>query len=80
MEYRKYLDVNSFVDWYLVNEIAKNNDAVFWSSCYMNVSPNGKIKMGPLWDFDIAFGNINYNNNQLATWTLVLGLSELRMK
>ncbi|MFQ7088263.1 MAG: hypothetical protein ACLRTD_28295 [Bacteroides sp.] len=23
--------------------------------------------MGPLWDFDIAFGNINYNNNQLAT-------------
>ena len=65
--YRKYLDVNSFVDWYLVNEIAKNNDAVFWSSCYMNVSPNGKIKMGPLWDFDIAFGNINYNNNQLAT-------------
>ncbi|MBX3257344.1 MAG: CotH kinase family protein [Chitinophagaceae bacterium] len=61
--YAKYLDVNSFVDWYLINEIARNNDAVFYSSCYMNLAPGGKLKMGPLWDFDIAFGNINYNGN-----------------
>lgn len=63
--YKKYLDVNSFVDWYLINEIAKNNDAVFFSSCYMNLMPGGKIKMGPIWDFDIAFGNVNYNQNQV---------------
>lgn len=62
--YRKYLDVESFVDWYLINEIAKNNDAIFFSSCYMNLLPGGKLKMGPIWDFDIAFGNVNYNNNQ----------------
>jgi len=62
--YRKYLDVNSFVDWYLINEISKNNDAIFFSSCYMNLTPGGKLKMGPIWDFDIAFGNINYNENQ----------------
>ena len=61
--YAKYLDTSSFVDWYLVNEIAKNNDACFWTSCYMNLSREGKLKMGPLWDFDIAFGNVNYNNN-----------------
>lgn len=61
--YSKYLDVESFVDWYLINEIAKNNDACFFSSCYMNLSRGGKIKMGPLWDFDIAFGNVNYNGN-----------------
>jgi hypothetical protein len=64
--YRKYLDVESFVDWYLINEIAKNNDAIFFSSCYMNLVPGGKLKMGPIWDFDIAFGNINYNDNQHA--------------
>lgn len=64
--YKKYLDVESFVDWYLINEIAKNNDAVFESSCFMNLKPGGKLKMGPIWDFDIAFGNINYNNNQVA--------------
>ncbi len=61
--YAKYLDVSSFVDWYLINEIAKNNDACFFTSCYMNLSREGKLKMGPLWDFDIAFGNVNYNNN-----------------
>jgi len=60
--YRKYIDIESFVDWYLVNEITKNNDAIFFSSCYMNYAPGGKLKMGPVWDFDLAFGNINTNN------------------
>ena len=59
--YTKFLDINSFIDWYLINEIAKNNDACFYSSCYMNLSKDGKLKMGPLWDYDIAFGNVNYN-------------------
>lgn len=61
--WQKYLDMDSFVDWYLINEIAKNNDAVFFTSCYMNLQRGGKLKMGPLWDFDIAFGNVNYNGN-----------------
>lgn len=60
--YAKYLDVASFVDWYLINEISKNNDAIFWTSCYMNLSRGGKLKMGPLWDYDIAFGNVNYGD------------------
>lgn len=61
--YAKYLDVQSFVDWYVINEIAKNNDAIFYTSCYMHLAKDGKLKMGPLWDYDIAFGNINYNGN-----------------
>ena len=65
--YVKYMDVSSFVDWYLINEIAKNTDALFWTSCYMNLARDGKLKMGPLWDFDIAFGNVNYNNNNKPT-------------
>lgn len=55
--YTKYIDVASFVDWYLINEITKNNDACFYSSCYMHLARGGKLKMGPLWDYDIAFGN-----------------------
>jgi hypothetical protein len=62
--YSKYIDVDSFVDWYIINEISKNNDAIFFSSVYMNYVSGGKLKMGPIWDFDIAFGNINYNNNE----------------
>ena len=61
--WRKYMDMESFVDWYLINEIARNNDAVFFSSCYMSLPRNGRLKMGPLWDFDIAFGNVDYNDN-----------------
>lgn len=60
--WQKYLDINSFVDWYLINEISKNLDALFWSSCYMNLKRGGKLKMGPVWDFDVAFGNINQDN------------------
>lgn len=61
--WQKYIDMDSFVDWYLINELARNNDAVFFSSCYMNLQRGGKLKMGPVWDFDLAFGNINYNNS-----------------
>lgn len=60
--WQKYMDMDSFVDWYLINEIAKNSDANFWSSCYMNLKRGEKLKMGPIWDFDIAFGNMNLND------------------
>ena len=62
--YAKYIDVNSFVDWYLINEITKNNDAIFFSSVYLNLTPGEKLKMGPVWDFDISLGNIDYNGNE----------------
>jgi len=60
--YPKYIDVDSFVDWYLINEITKNQDARSYSSIYLNVIPGEKIKMGPIWDFDLAFGNVNYSD------------------
>jgi spore coat protein CotH len=61
--YWKYFDVNSIVDWYLANEITKNNDAIFFSSVYMYYNPtNKKFCMGPLWDYDIALGNVNYGS------------------
>lgn len=69
------LDVDSFVDWYLVNEIAKNNDAIFFSSCYMNISLDGKLKMGPVWDFDIAYGNVYYNGNDVPSGLYIMDAS-----
>ncbi|MEL7221934.1 MAG: CotH kinase family protein, partial [Bacteroidota bacterium] len=62
--YPKYLDVASFVDFYLINEITRNNDAAFVTSVYLNYVPGGTLKMGPIWDFDISMGNINYNGNE----------------
>lgn len=56
MGWQKYMDIDSFVDWYLINEIAKNYDAVFMHNCYMYKKNGEKLKMGPLWDFRNAFG------------------------
>lgn len=56
--WQKYMDIDSFVDWYIINEIAKNYDALgLYTSCYLNLKRDGKLKMGPLWDFDVTFGN-----------------------
>jgi len=62
--YAKYIDVDSFIDWYLISEITKNVDSKDYSSIFLNVIPGGKVKMGPLWDFDLAFGNVNYADSQ----------------
>lgn len=55
--WKSMIDMDSFVEWYLIKEITKDNDAIFWSSCYMNLKRGEKLKMGPLWDFDISMGN-----------------------
>lgn len=62
--YAKYIDLPSFVDWYLISEIVKNQDSKDFSSIFLHVIPGEKIKMGPLWDFDLAFGNVNYSPAQ----------------
>lgn len=67
--YAAYIDVDSFVRWYIVNEIFSNVDANMWSSCWMYKPRDGKLFMGPLWDFDLAAGNVNYNNAfQTSGW------------
>ena len=62
--YKKYINLESFIDWYLISEITKNVDSRWYSSIYLNVMPGEKIKMGPLWDFDLAFGNTDYADTQ----------------
>ena len=57
--YQQFIDVDSFVDFFLLNELSHNPDA-YRLSTYMHKKRNGKLKMGPIWDFNIAFGNVNY--------------------
>lgn len=54
--YAAHLNVESLIDWYLVQELTKNNDAMFINSVYFYSPAGGKITFGPLWDFDLAFG------------------------
>jgi len=58
--YRKYLDVKSFIDYFLVNELSRNNDG-FKKSVFFYKDKNsndGKLKAGPVWDFDWAWKNL----------------------
>jgi hypothetical protein len=60
--YRKYADVSSFVDFMIVNEVSKNVDG-YRLSTFLHKDKNskgGKLKMGPVWDFNLGFGNANY--------------------
>lgn len=52
------INLDSFADWWIVEELAKNTDSQFYSSCYMYFDPDDKkFHMGPVWDFDLGFGN-----------------------
>ncbi len=62
--YRRYMDMESFAEWYVVNEIAKNADAAFFTSCFMHCRRGGRLTMGPLWDFSCAFGG--YKDNEFG--------------
>lgn len=55
-DYVNYIDVDSFIDAWLVNELTLNYDA-HRSSLFFHKPRNGKLKMGPLWDFDRSMGN-----------------------
>lgn len=54
--YADYIDMQSFVDFFILNEISANPDA-YRLSTFMHKDRDQKLKMGPIWDFNIAFGN-----------------------
>ena len=51
-----YADMDSFVDYFLFSEFANSPDA-YRSSCYFTMLKDQRIAMGPIWDYDLAFGN-----------------------
>lgn len=55
-DYENYIDVGSFVDFFILNELSANPDA-YRLSTYLHKYQNSKLAMGPVWDFNIAFGN-----------------------
>lgn len=52
-----YIDLHSFVSYYLINELSKNMDGNLCRSTFMALKSDGKLYFENLWDFDLAFGN-----------------------
>lgn len=59
--YQKYIDINSFIDYMIINEISKNVDG-YRLSAFLYKDKNEKINAGPIWDFNLGYGNANYYN------------------
>lgn len=57
--YAAYIDVDSFIDFFILNEISNNIDG-YRISTFMYKDRNEKLKMGPIWDFNLAWGNADY--------------------
>jgi hypothetical protein len=55
--WRAHLDERSAVDYVLLAELFGNQDT-FFSSTYVHLRSDGRLAMGPVWDFDLSAGNV----------------------
>jgi subtilisin-like proprotein convertase family protein len=62
--YQKYIETGSFVDYFILSELSRNVDAYRLATFLYkdNISKSGKLQIGPVWDFGIAFHNCNYSD------------------
>ena len=51
-EYMQYLDIESFADWWIALELTGNTEIKHPKSTYVHKDKGGKLKAGPVWDFD----------------------------
>lgn len=72
--YAQYLNVGSFVDYIILNELSRNVDGYRLSS-YLTKQKNsngGKLIAGPVWDYNFSFGNAGYYEaERIEGWQLL---------
>ena len=57
--FRKYIDEDSFIDFFILNELSNNVDG-YRLSTYLQKDRDEKLVIGPIWDFNLSFGNADY--------------------
>lgn len=71
--FRAFSDELSFIDFLLINELSKNVDG-YRISTFLHkkkFSEGGKLFAGPLWDFNLGWGNANYcQGGQTSGWEI----------
>ena len=55
--WEELIDLDSWVDWFIATELTFNTESAFYRSCYLWKRAGGRLMLGPVWDFDMAFGN-----------------------
>jgi hypothetical protein len=63
--YRQFINLESFYHYFIFQELANNVDAYSLSTFFYKDrdSTDGKLTMGPLWDFNHSFGNVDYGGS-----------------
>ena len=62
-DYARYVDVSSWIDFIILQEIAKNIDGNMKTSCYMYKDrDDDHLYMTAPWDFDLAYGRVSWDN------------------
>lgn len=64
--YQAYIDVDTFIDAQWLLEISKQVDGYVFST-YFHKDRAGRLRAGPLWDFNISLGNADYATGDRAT-------------
>lgn len=67
--YQNYMDVASFIDYFILNEVSKNVDGYRISTFLYKKrdTDGGKLHMGPVWDYNLGFGNADYCTSGTTT-------------
>lgn len=71
--YAKYINVDSFIDYLIMQELTRNVDGYRLSTFMYKQrdSDGGKLHMGPIWDFNLGFGNADYcDGGEVEGWAL----------
>lgn len=68
-KWRELVDLDSFIDYFLITEFTKNVDGYRLSTYFYKDknSKGGKLKMGPAWDYNLAFGNAYYHEGYVTS-------------
>ncbi len=53
----EYIDVESFANWFIINNFTRNDDSFYMASTYMHWNSDNRLEVGPIWDFDLGFGH-----------------------
>ena len=69
--YARYIDVDSFVDYWIVFEVMGNHELGNPGSVFMHKDRGGKLVAGPCWDFD--WGVLSYNTSPQGKNGLING-------
>ena len=69
--YAAWIDVDSFIDYWIVFEVMGNHELGNPGSVYLHKDRGGKLVAGPCWDFD--WGVLSYNTSPHARTGLVNG-------